>query len=93
MHISELENDTNDLHSKFEAALTQLEQEGEDKDAEIENANREIQKLGQRVYELEDEIDGLREDAARLQEDEAVERERLEALSSALKEVIFFYMM
>lgn len=88
MHISESENDTNDLHSKFEAALRQLEQEGEDKDTEIENANREIQKLGQRVYELEDEID-----AARLQEDEAVERERLEALSSALKEVIFFYMM
>lgn len=87
LHITTLETDTNDLHDKFEAALAHLERESEEKDAEIEAANREIEKLGEQVYVLEEENERLKEASERLREDEAVERERLEALSAALKEV------
>ncbi|KAI0948832.1 hypothetical protein AcV7_009468 [Taiwanofungus camphoratus] len=86
LHITTLETDTNDLHDKFEAALAHLERESEEKDAEIEAANREIEKLGEQVYVLEEENERLKEASERLREDEAVERERLEALSAALKE-------
>ena len=87
LRISDLESDTSLLHAKFEAALAHLEHESEEKDVEIESANREIEKLGQRVYELEDELDQIRADNDRTRDDEAMERERLEALASALKEV------
>lgn len=87
MHITELEAGQSELNEKFEAALEHLEREAEDKDAEIVNANQEIQKLGQRVYELEDELEQYRDESARLREDDAVERERLESLTAALKEV------
>jgi septation ring formation regulator EzrA len=42
------------------------------------------------VYVLEDENDKLKEEFERLREDEAAERERLEALAAALKEVRIF---
>ena len=87
MHVTELESNTNDLHDKFEAALAHLERESEEKDAEIEAANREIEKLGVQVYQLEEENERIRDEAERVREDEAVDRERLEALTSALKEV------
>lgn len=87
LHISELESNTTDLHNKFETALAHLEREAEEKDVEIESANREIQKLGQRVYELEDELDNVKAESARQREDDAVERDRLEALAAALKDV------
>ncbi|KAH8114261.1 hypothetical protein DFH11DRAFT_1877990 [Phellopilus nigrolimitatus] len=91
LHISELESNTTDLHNKFETALAHLEHEAEEKDAEIESANREIEKLGQRVYELEDEVDQIRAESDRLRDDDAVERERLDALVSALKEKVAQY--
>lgn len=64
-----------------------MEQESEDKDNEIAANNEEIQKLGDQVYALEDENDKLREEYERLSEDNIAERERLEALSAALKDV------
>lgn len=87
MHVQELESNTNDLHDKFEAALANLERESEEKDEEIAAANREVEQLGHRIYELEEQHDELRKLNDRLREDEAVERERLEALTEALKDV------
>ncbi|KAF8891382.1 hypothetical protein BD779DRAFT_1514947 [Infundibulicybe gibba] len=88
LNISELESNTNDLHAKFEAALEHLEQETEQKDAEIESMNKTIEKLGEQIYELEDDNDRFREETERLRDEETSERERLEALSAALKEKI-----
>ena len=93
MNIAELESNTNDLHDKFETALAHLEHESEEKDAEIEAANREIEQYGQRIYELEEENDRIKAESDRQREDEAVERERLEAVASALKEVRQLYNM
>ena len=87
MQIAELETNTNALHDKFEAALAHLEQEAEEKDEEIALANREIEQLGHRIYELEEDAEELKRINDRAREDEMVERERLEALAVALKEV------
>ena len=87
MQIAELESNTNALHDKFEAALAHLEQEAEEKDEEIALANREIEQLGHRIYELEEDAEELKRINDRTREDEMVERERLEALTVALKEV------
>lgn len=87
MQVAELESNTNALHDKFEAALAHLEQEAEDKDEEIAIANREIEQLGHRIYELEEDAEELKRINDRAHEDEMVERERLEALTAALKEV------
>jgi predicted nuclease with TOPRIM domain len=87
MQITELESNTNALHDKFEAALAHLEQEAEEKDEEIALANREIEQLGHRIYELEEDAEELKRINDRAREDEMVERERLEALTVALKEV------
>ncbi|KZP16088.1 hypothetical protein FIBSPDRAFT_749256 [Athelia psychrophila] len=86
LNISELEANTNDLHEKFEQALAHLEQESDDKDSEIAANNEEIQKLGDQVYALEEENDKIRDEYDRLREDDISERERLAALSAALKE-------
>ena len=87
MNISELEANTNDLHEKFEAALGHLEGEAEQREEEIAANNEEIQKLGDQVYALEEENDKLREEFERIREDDVAERERLGALSAALKDV------
>jgi predicted nuclease with TOPRIM domain len=87
MQVNELESNTNALHDKFEAALAHLEREAEEKDEEIALANREIEQLGHRIYELEEDADELKRINDRAREDEMVERERLEALTAALKEV------
>jgi hypothetical protein len=87
LNISELEANTNDLHTKFEAALAHLEHDSEEKDTELESANQAIEKLSEQIYVLEDENDKLKEESERIRDDEAAERERLEALSAALKEV------
>jgi hypothetical protein len=87
MQITELESNTNALHDKFEAALAHLEREAEEKDEEIALANREIEQLGHRIYELEEDAEELKRINDRAREDEMVERERLEALAVALKEV------
>lgn len=87
MHVAELESNTNDLHEKFEIALANLEKESDEKDEEIAAANREVEQLGHRIYELEEEHDELKKLNDRLREDEAVDRERLEALTEALKGV------
>lgn len=90
LNISELEANTNDLHEKFEQALAHLEQESDEKDNEIAVNNEEIQKLGDQVYTLEEENDKLRDEFERVREDDIAERERLEALSAALKDVSLF---
>ena len=87
MQVAELESNTNALHDKFEAALAHLEREAEEKDEEIALANREIEQLGHRIYELEEDAEELKRINDRAREDEMVERERLEALAVALKEV------
>lgn len=87
MNIAEFEANTNDLHAKFEATLEHLEQEAAEKDTEIEAANRDIERYGQRIYDLEEENERIKQESERLREDEAAERERLETLASALKEV------
>ena len=87
MQIAELESNTNALHDKFEAALAHLEREAEEKDEEIALANREIEQLGHRIYELEEDAEELKRINDRAREDEMVERERLEALTTALKGV------
>ena len=91
MTISEYEAGQMELHDKLEAAFANYEREAQEKDAEIEAANLEIQKLGQQVYELEDENERLKEEWAQVREADASERERLEALTAALKEVSVFH--
>lgn len=77
----------NDLHGKFEATLAHLEQEADDKDAQIESLNEAIEKLSEQVYILEDENDKFKEDHDKMKEEDDAERERLETLAAALKEV------
>ena len=43
--------------------------------------------MGDQVYTLEEENDKLRDEFEHVREDEGAERERLEALSAALKDV------
>ncbi|CAL1703091.1 unnamed protein product [Somion occarium] len=88
MTVSDYEADADDLHNKFEHTLGHLEREAEEKDAEIEAANREIEKLGQQVYVLEEENERIKEDFERAREDDAVERERYESLTAALKQKV-----
>ncbi|KAH9930889.1 uncharacterized protein B0H18DRAFT_1083652 [Fomitopsis serialis] len=88
MSLAEVENGMAELQDQTEIAVSHLQQESEEKDAEIEAANREIEKLGHQVYMLEEENERIKEASDRLREDEAVERERLEALASALKEKV-----
>jgi septation ring formation regulator EzrA len=74
--------------------LAHLEQEAEEKDNEITSLNTAMEKLGDQVYVLEDENDRIKEESDRIRDDEAAERERLEALTAALKEVrILFSLM
>ena len=87
MTMSELEANTNELHTKYETAFADLEQDIYQKDVELENFQEAMDKLGEQVYQLEDENERLKEEHQRLRDDEAAERERLEALSEALKEV------
>ncbi|KAF9045716.1 hypothetical protein BDZ89DRAFT_1058679 [Hymenopellis radicata] len=86
--ISELERNTEDLHSKFEVALAHLEHEGEEKESEIDALTDAVKELGEQIYNLEDERDRVREEHRRQREDDAAERERLEAISAALKEKV-----
>ena len=90
LHIDEYEANAEDLHQKFEATLAHLEREAEEKDNELEAANREMERISNQLYILEDEHDKLKEEMERLREDEAIERERLEQLNNALKQVAMF---
>jgi predicted nucleic acid-binding Zn-ribbon protein len=85
--VEELEESHRDAHAKFEAALEHQEHQLELKEDEIEGANLEIQRLGQRVWELEDEGERLKDDSERVREEAAVDREALESVITALKEV------
>jgi hypothetical protein len=89
INISELEANTNDLHEKFEQALAHLEQESFKKDGGITANHEEIQKLGEQVYALA-ENDRIRKEFERVRENEGGERE---ALSAALKDVRFFFLV
>lgn len=93
LNINELEANTEDLHAKFEAALAHLEREAEEKDNEIETLTDAVKELGEQIYNLEDERDRIRDAADRMREDDDVEKERLEAIQVALKEVcLSFYL-
>ncbi|KNZ75969.1 Anucleate primary sterigmata protein B [Termitomyces sp. J132] len=85
--VSEHETLSADLRNKFEAALAQLEEESDQKDAEIEALNNAVERLSGQLDQMEDEAERFKEDTEHLREDDAVERERLEALVAALKEV------
>lgn len=84
---AELEDNTTVLHDKFEAALAHLEQEAAEKDAELEATNRDMEKLGNRIWVLEDEAEKWKEDELRRVEEDAVEKERVEMVIGALKDV------
>lgn len=88
LSLDEHETRHAELRNEFEAALNDLELQAETKDAQIEAMRTTIDKLGEDIYILEDENDKIKEEAERLREDDSVERERLEALSAALKEVL-----
>ena len=90
VNISELEANTDLLHTKFEAAFAHMEEEADENEAKIEGMQETIDQLGEQIYHLEDENDRLKEEGERMREDETAERERLEALSAALKEVFIF---
>ena len=90
VNISELEANTDLLHSKFEAAFAHLETEADENEAKMEGMQETIDQLGEQIYHLEDENDRLKEEGERVREEETAERERLEALSAALKEVWLF---
>ena len=85
--INDLEAASNDLHTKFEAALAHLEQEADIKDDELENLQQVNDKLGEQICQLEDEMDRVKDDYERARDEEAAEREKLEAVQTALKEV------
>ncbi|KAG6877189.1 hypothetical protein C0993_009506 [Termitomyces sp. T159_Od127] len=85
--VSEHETLSADLRNKFEAALAQLEEESDQKDAEIEALNNAVEKLSSQLDQMDDDTERFKEDTERLREDDAIERERLEALVAALKEV------
>ncbi|KAG6819546.1 hypothetical protein H0H93_010792 [Arthromyces matolae] len=84
--VSEHEGISADLRNKFEAALAQLEEEGDQKEGEIDALNNAVEKLSGQLDQMEDEAERFREETDRLREDDLVERERLEALVAALKE-------
>jgi predicted nucleic acid-binding Zn-ribbon protein len=87
VQITDMEESTNELHNKFEAALLVVEEQSKEKEAELEAANREIQRLGDRVFELEDEIDRTREGTEQWKDEVMAETARLEGTVSALKDV------
>ena len=63
-----------------------MEEETDENEVKIEGT---IDQLRERIYHLEDENDRLEEAGENMREEETAERERLEALSAALKEVLF----
>ena len=67
--------------------MAHLEEEAEEKDNELEAANRDLEKMSNQLYALEEENERLKEAMDRIREDEGVERERLEQLAAALKQV------
>ena len=89
LHVKELEDGMEQLNRNIEIALEHKDRDLEEKDAEIAAANEEIQRLGDQLYNLEDEFDRLKEESERAREDDAAERERLEALVTALREVCY----
>ena len=90
VNIAELEANTDVLHSKFQAAFAHMEEEADENEAKIEGMQETIDQLGEQIYHLEDDNDRLKEEGERIREEEIAERERLEALSVALKEVCIF---
>ena len=87
LSLDEHEVRQHELRLEFESALNDLELQAETKDAQIEAMRTTIDKLGEEIYALEDENDKIKEETQRSREDEGAERERLEALNNALKEV------
>jgi len=85
--ISELEEANRKTLSNFQNDLISLEQEAEQKDAEIESLTQTIERLGEQMYILEDDNDRLKEESDRQHEDDAAECERLEAVNAAQREV------
>lgn len=50
-----------------------------------------IDKLGEEIYVLEDENEKMKEEVERVRDEEGGERERLDALCGALKEVRYLF--
>ena len=90
LSLTELENNTNDLHNKFEITFAHQEEQLQQKEKELQSLQAAFDDLSDKVYQLEDENDRLREDAERQHEEDAVDRERLEAVCAGLKEVRCF---
>ena len=84
-----MEANTDILHNKFQAAFAHMEEEADENEAKIEGLQETIDQLGEQIYHLEDENDRLKEEGERMREEEVAERERLEVLSVALKEVLY----
>jgi peptidoglycan hydrolase CwlO-like protein len=92
VNISELEANTDMLHSKFQAAFAHMEEEADENEAKIEGMQETIDQLGEQIYHMEDENDRLKEEGERTREEEIADRERLEVLSVALKEVCIHFL-
>lgn len=89
------------MHDKFEVALTHLEKESGEKDAElarleaereeregeVEGANREMERLSTRVWELEDELERTTERLEREVGEVLDKAQADEQMTDALKEV------
>ena len=84
-----MEANTDILHNKFQAAFAHMEEEADENEAKIEGLQETIDQLGEQIYHLEDENDRLKEEGERIRDEEIAERERLEVLTAALKEVFF----
>ncbi|KAG8824819.1 hypothetical protein FRC19_000994 [Serendipita sp. 401] len=84
--VADLEANTSELHTKFEAALAHLESQAEAREEEIIDANQQITELSEKLWKLEENLEQER-DEVRIRLDEAdIERERAEMVLAALKE-------
>ncbi|KAG8833328.1 hypothetical protein FRC17_010860 [Serendipita sp. 399] len=84
--VADLEANTAELHTKFEAALAHLESQAEAREEEIIDANQQITELSEKLWKLEEALEQER-DEVRIRLDEAdIERERTDMVLAALKE-------
>jgi uncharacterized small protein (DUF1192 family) len=83
----DLEESLRDLQDKTELALTNIEQENEERDAELATANLEIKELSERIVIHEEDIERLQADLDRAQAEYQDDRDRLQALNQGFKQV------
>ncbi|KAH6904341.1 hypothetical protein BKA70DRAFT_530754 [Coprinopsis sp. MPI-PUGE-AT-0042] len=68
LHITELETDTNNLHTKFEAHVAQLEDELEERRKDVEERNRELDEKEEELEKQSQEMENLRSTVDKLGE-------------------------